>query len=266
MDYVPLDYVPLDYVPLEYVEGLPRAFQRQLLAYMLACRPQEACGFIYQTRQKHWQFQPCRNIAGNPETHFEVPAQDWLAVQHHPGLALFHSHPAGPCWPSFLDMQSYLETPHIPWLIVGADDSENWRFFWLGGNHHYDLHARIYRHGTTDCYGLIRDWYRLEKDIHLPDFARLWGWWQSGGNLYAQSFQQAGFHWCDPSDTRQIGDVFFARIRSEVVNHAGLYLGRGLMFHHLSGAYGLDDRRQPKIEPITRWDRFIDGWLRHHQL
>ena len=47
--------------------------------------------------------------------------------------------------------------------------------------------------GVSDCYSLIRDWYRTERGIALPEFPRDWEWWEYGGDLYAMGFAEAGF-------------------------------------------------------------------------
>jgi cell wall-associated NlpC family hydrolase len=49
-----------------------------------------------------------------------------------------------------------------------------------------------------------------------------------------ENFAQAGFSPVDASDL-QTGDCFLMQVASSVPNHAAVYLGDGLILHHLQG-------------------------------
>jgi cell wall-associated NlpC family hydrolase len=53
-------------------------------------------------------------------------------------------------------------------------------------------------------------------------------------NLYLDNFGSAGFHTTDLADL-QVGDVLLMQVASPVPNHAAVYLGDGLILHHLQG-------------------------------
>lgn len=93
--------------------------------------------------------------------------------------------------------------------------------------------GRPFVHGVWDCYGLIRDWYRQERGIELPNFERADGWWEQGENLYIDNYAAAGFVAHDAE--LQPGDVILMQYQASVVNHAGVYIGDGMMLHHLYG-------------------------------
>ena len=122
--------------------------------------------------------------------------------------------------------------------------------------------GRGFRHGVTDCYSLIRDYYRLERDVVLPEFPRDWEWWCNEQDLYRDGFGKAGFERLVDVDLRP-GDVFLAQIRSGVPNHGGVYLGDGLALHHLAARLPVDATRLSRREPIDRWMKFISHWLRY---
>ncbi len=48
------------------------------------------------------------------------------------------------------------------------------------------------------------------------------------------NFADAGFVVVEPDDLL-VGDVFLMQVNSEVPNHAAIYLGDGLILHHLQG-------------------------------
>ena len=175
--------------------------------------------------------------------------------------AIFHSHPDNPDYPSASDMQQQIATA-VPWaLCVSYKDSASEPFSW-GGDIIAPLLGRQYRHGPSgtdgcgDCYAVIKDWYKLEKDIELPEFPRDENWWKNGGNLYEEGFTQAGFHKVNVGNEPQVGDVALMAIRSQVVNHAAVYIGDGLFLQQLC-------QRMSRHEPAGRWTQLIKEWVRY---
>lgn len=62
--------------------------------------------------------------------------------------------------------------------------------------------------------------------------------WNDGvSNLYTEGFPEAGFVAVGTDAELQTGDVILMQIRSKngVPNHAAIYLGDGLILHHLHG-------------------------------
>lgn len=137
------------------------------------------------------------------------------------------------------------ERSGIPaWVIVsvgvqagGSIGVEDWCEFAPSG-YVAPLIGREFSHGALDCYALVRDWYKLERGAELPDFERVDGWWEDGrSNLYLEKFGKAGFVDVGQDATLEVGDVPLMEIRSKngVPNHAGIYLGDGMMLHHMYG-------------------------------
>ena len=62
------------------------------------------------------------------------------------------------------------------------------------------------------------------------------------------NFRDAGFE--PTSEPPQVGDVALMQVCSSKVNHCGIYLGAGLMLHHLSN-------RLSKTEPFNRWRKHV---------
>lgn len=219
--------------------------------------PREACGLIVRGKG----YVRCENAAEDPERHFALPA---AALDMHRGaLAVVHSHPDGPEYPSAADMTGQMNTA-LPWglCVVTEDGTVSKPFYWGDSLTPPPLIGREFRHGPSgtdgrgDCYALIRDWYRLEKGIILPDFARDDAWWESGENLYSDHFADAGFVEIPASEAKD-GDVFMMKIQSDVINHAGILTGGSqLILHHLSG-------RLSRQEPMGRWYKFITKWVRY---
>jgi cell wall-associated NlpC family hydrolase len=109
--------------------------------------------------------------------------------------------------------------------------------------------------GLADCWALARDWYRTEQGLTLPDFPRpdSADWWEDGRSTILEHMTQAGFVRCDdpaPDGIGLPGDGFIMQIGAGVANHVGVYLGGGIMLHHLRD-------RLSRREPVHRWRSHI---------
>jgi cell wall-associated NlpC family hydrolase len=123
------------------------------------------------------------------------------------------------------------------------------------------LIGRGFQHGVTDCYSYIRDWYRVERGVELPQFVRDWDWWKLGDDLYAKGFASAGF--TEAHDAPQRGDVLLYTVGSKVVNHGAIYEGGGVLSHHLATREPFDPNRLSTREAAARWERFRVHHLRY---
>ena len=228
-----------------------------IAAHAAAEYPKEACGIITADEG----YLPMLNVAEDPQEHFALPA---AALEKLPGaLAVVHSHPDGPDAPSATDIAGQINSA-LPWglCVVSSDRTVSKPFYWGDMLEPPPLIGREFRHGPSgtdgkgDCYALIRDWYRLEKGITLPDFPRDDAWWETGGDLYVAHFAEAGFVEI-PAQQARDGDVFMMKVQSDRINHAGLLVdGEQLILHHLSG-------RLSRREPMGRWYKFIAKWVRY---
>ncbi|WP_082152509.1 C40 family peptidase [Candidatus Rhodobacter oscarellae] len=232
-------------------------------AWASAARPNEACGLVRAGR-----FVPCENVAEDPSVAFEVPTKD-LAQAYTAGdlEGVVHSHPGGPWWPSEADMAAQIETG-VPWaILVPGDDGAELACHWGAPRppvFHDGLHVpRAFLHGVSDCYSLVADYYAEQGGPSLPAFARQWEWWASPetpGGLYLDNLEAQGFEVLStaPQEYAELarpGDAYLMAVRSKVPNHAGIYLGDGLLLEHMHG--NLSHR-----EPIARKLKHITHWLR----
>ncbi|GEP11115.1 NlpC/P60 family protein [Methylobacterium gnaphalii] len=233
--------------------------------------PAEAVGLVDAEGGYH----PCENIAEDPTSFFEIRDRDLAAVDGGRPAALLHSHTAVPHpesgattqpndSPSAADMQTQIDMA-IPWGIslcieTGATDP-----FWFGDQvPRPPLFGRSFRHGVDDCYAFIRDWHREVAGIAIPDFPRDAEWWEPREDapqqdLYRDGFEAAGFDRVHRPDGPLPGDVFLCSIRSPVMNHGGVYLGDGLIGHHLVHQLSLRS-------PATIWRAKLGFLVRHRDL
>ena len=96
--------------------------------------------------------------------------------------------------------------------------------------------------GSADCYGLIREFYKNEFGIELKDYARYYGWWEEGKNLYMDNFRNEGFYLLDDTEESQYGDVFLIALGCSVASHGAIYVGENKILHHVQDRLSSIDR------------------------
>lgn len=235
-----------------------KIIERAIFRHAEASYPRESCGLMIVVKGKE-QYFPCTNTAVGSE-HFIISPEDFAnAEDKGEVVAVVHSHPDTSADPSEADKVS-CEASGLPWHIVsvhlenGVPVAQELKTFNPAG-YEAPLIGREFFHGVLDCYTLIRDWYRIEQGIHLPDFQRSDDWWNDGSSdLYTEGFPKAGFERM-PHGTEPVrGDVILMQIRSQngVPNHAAIYLGDGLILHHLHGRLSSRDIYGGYWQEVTR--------------
>lgn len=234
-----------------------------LRAHAIDAHPQECIGLL----DASGRYRRLENTSDRPEA-FAVVDKRLLAREMAAGnlRALCHSHPGGPDCPSEEDGRAQIET-EVPFIIVATNGQATAAPFAFGDQLLDDapLVGRPFRHYAQDCYAMIRAHRWREFGEVLPDYPRNWEWWLTATpgekDLYRRYFADAGYREVDRSAARA-GDVFLAAVRSDVPNHAGVYLDAGLALHHPSSGLPYDPARLSKREPIARWSPMITHWLR----
>ncbi|SHO57832.1 C40 family peptidase [Vibrio quintilis] len=224
--------------------------------HALACYPEESCGFIFPDR-----YAPQRNVSPTPAQHFRISRQAMTEARAEHIVAIAHSHPDGNHFPSLMDMQGQISTG-VPWYICNIDQGRVTDFFGWGKPGMTPLTGRPFRHGVTDCYAIIRDYFFRHRRVTLNDYPRSWEWWKSGEDLYEKYFRQEGFSVIESSEV-EAGDVFLAAIASRQINHGGVYTGNGLILHQLGNQHGYAPDRLSCRTPVTPWLKHIKYWIRY---
>lgn len=242
------------------------ALYEKIIAHAKSVFPQESCGLVVEG-----DYLPLENISERPMASFKFHAK-YLVDYAGRIDYLVHSHPendednALEC-PSSWDMQQQMSM-ELPWMIVPLyENGRVGEIFTFGERLTTPLLGRPFRHGVTDCYGLMRDAYALgevkglkEKLSHprlMPDFPRDWGWWHvKGVDLYERHFRDQGFRVLDHDDALRPWDALLCAVGSPsgTPNHAILYLGNNLGLHHVgSWRTPYDPTRLSTRENISRW-------------
>ena len=235
------------------------AVMNDAIAHARAAYPKESCGAVIAGA-----YVPFENKAANGGAEFVIDDSAFdAALQLGEVEAVIHSHPTNSNWvdaPSLADMQAQLAM-NIPWGIIPtySNEASGEPYFWGRGVPTAPLIGRQFRHGVHDCYTLIRDYYAVEHGIVLSNYAYQDEWWEKGQDLYRAHFAAEGFVPVVDANDWRAGDLCLAQIRSPITNHAAIYMGDGLILHHLNG-------RSSRREPGDPWLKFMTHHLRHETL
>jgi proteasome lid subunit RPN8/RPN11 len=240
------DQFYLKTVPEFWTEELEKEFA----TIAMEAYPYEACAFIIQNK-----LVPVKNISSDPHEQFELSTEDsQLAIK---AQGFIHSHPDGPMYPSALDMLSQ-KSCNIPFGILTCTTDSHSNALWLhDGLLSVQLEERPFVHGIYDCYSLIRAYYWQSRNIKLMDFPRDNEWWEHKENLYLDNFEKAGFRPLTSEEEMKEGDIILMNIQTDVVSHAAIYLGNGLILHHLRS-------RISKKDHATSWKKFFHTVVRYN--
>lgn len=208
-----------------------------------------------------------RNQAGDPENFVVIGARETAAAVKAGFLGFVHSHTNGKHYPSKADMEGQVASG-VPWGIVLTDGVGASMIRWWGGTTAEQVESltdRTFCHGATDCYSAVRDYYLVTYGILLPEYPRGWEWWlEPGQDLIREGFAAAGFS--PITDSPRPGDLWFANLRCERMNHCGVLLENGLTYHQPGAGTPVVSSKKACIQPIYRYLPHVALWVRHRDL
>ena len=237
---------------IEHTSPVSAAAVQQAIAHALADAPNESIGYVTGER-----YVPMANVSKTPCDEFMTTPGELLRAYEDNVSAFIHSHPSGKDCPTAADMVGQ-QASAVPWgVIVLSKRDEAFGYkqtFWFGDQLPILPYAdRLFRHGVSDCYAIVRDWWRKERNVLLHNPPREYEWWKNGKTVVKDNMEAVGFQPIGSSQLRE-GDAVLmcigSRRKSEAslgaINHLGIYIGNGLMIHHLASI-------PSDVVPITPW-------------
>jgi proteasome lid subunit RPN8/RPN11 len=220
-----------DKIALNAVESLALNVIEAIKAHAEKEQPRECCGLLVEMSDG-WDYWPCRNLSPLPNQ-FHLHPEDWAEAEDAGDIkAVVHSHINQSAAPSQADLAG-CEASGLPWVILALPSGEIRTLAptgWL-----MPLVGREFVWGISDCYTLVRDYYRETLGIVFatPEPYE-YEFWKRGQDLYAR-YAQWGFVLVPDDQPPQLHDVFLIQIKSDVANHAAIYLGDDKILHHVQG-------------------------------
>ena len=205
--------------------------------------PKESCGLLLEIKGKEKYF-PCKNLSTYSQQCFIIHPNDFIKAEESGNiLAVIHSHPVTPPIASQADKIS-CENSELPWHIVNPK-TEQWGYYEPSG-YKPPLIGRHWVWGITDCWALVRDWYKETKGIVLRDWDRPTTPEEFIADpMFERCAWRTGFRQLRPEEKLQNGDLLFMSIMATGLNHVAIFLD-GDVLHHLA------DRISCK-EPYNQW-------------
>ena len=211
--------------------------------------PKESCGLLLNIKGKE-RYYPCRNLSMTDHQCFIIDPEDYIKADNTGDIvAVVHSHPITPPTPSQADKIS-CEDSNLPWHIVNPK-TEQWSYLEPTG-YKPPILGRQWVWGVTDCWILVKDWYKKEKGVDLikgtrpvtpEEFLKNP---MSKENGDGHNFLlQAGFRLLEANEKLENGDVLLMSILGNGLNHVAIFLN-GDVLHHLTD-------RLSCIEPYSEW-------------
>ena len=219
------------------------AWKEAALSHAKIEDPKESVGLLLNVKGKE-RYYPCNNLSMSSYQCFVLDPEDYVRADNTGEItAIIHSHPTTPPTPSQADLVG-CENSNLPWHIVNPK-TEQWGYCEPNG-YKAPLLGREWVWGVTDCWSLVRDWYREEKQIELKDYQRSMTPEEFLKNpLFEEYAIQTGFRELEPNEALQEGDVLLMSILHPTLNHVAIFLG-DMVLHHLA------DRLSCR-EPYSPW-------------
>lgn len=190
--------------------------------------PRECCGVVIMLNDEP-AYIPCRNQSSLLDQ-FNLHPEDYAdAADRGEIVAIAHSHVFQSPEPTQPDLIG-CESSGLPWIIVNYPVGTVVQIEPSG--YVAPLIGRTFHAGILDCYTLIRDYYKQELQIDLPEYERPHGWEDRGENLYGDNFAGAGFV---EVDTIEKHDVLLMKISASVIDHGAVYIGDNTILQHCTG-------------------------------
>jgi len=209
-----------------YTTNLIKHFDHKLINQAVEyCRsqlPYEACGIFTDD-----EFIPYENVAEDRLTSFRIEED---LYSNDEVKCIIHSHNDSPAC-SYRDKENQ-QNMGIPYGIINFKDEITKHVIFFGDTLEIEpLKGRPYFWAAFDCLTLVRDYYRINYDILLPDPPKKWGFWEDDIPMFEGFLKDSKqIHIIELHEAEE-GDILLYNSVGKYINHCGILLDGGLALH-----------------------------------
>lgn len=204
--------------------------------------PEECCGAIVAG-----QYLRFKNEAEDPLASVEIKDPRWFTHYMNDAVeCMVHSH--NDCPMASVGDQIQQVSLGIPSLIINLKNRSVTDCILLGEE--APLTGRPFFYGAFDCIALVRDYFKANREIEIPNPPHEWEFWASGDDMFEKVLRETDieFKTVDLGNIA-VGDILLYNIYgTKFCNHIGVVSGEGLVLHHflnrISGEYPLNTQKK----------------------
>ncbi len=203
----------------------------QALAHAKEQDPKESCGLLLNIRGKE-KYYPCKNLSTAYYENFIIDPLDYAKAEDSLGeiIAIIHSHPTTQPIASEADKIS-CEESKLPWYIVNPK-TETWGEYRPSG-YKPDIIGLTWVWGISDCWSLVRRYYKEKLNIELRDWERPITPEEFMANpMFDSCAWRTGFRELRKDEKLENNDLLFMSIGEAGLNHVAIFID-GDVIHHL---------------------------------
>ena len=193
--------------------------------------PEEACGLLAIIKGKE-TFWPCKNLAESKFEFFVLDPDDWEECEDTGEIiGVIHSHPLGFAAPSDND-KAACEHLGFPYYIYGIEH-EHWECIRPSGWKAPSLIARKFIWGKYDCWSIVTDWFKENKNISIKHWPRPKKIKDFSDNPYFDKvLTESNFIKQKTNNNFQEGDVLLFETVTGNLDHVAVYIGDNMILNH----------------------------------
>lgn len=223
--------------------------------------PNECCGFVSVNKVGEVNVLECENRAFNKKDNFEISPMDFIKASKYGHVAAFYHSHFSDCKKDGVDRFSRqdIDTSNescIP-AFMYCVSTDTFDYLYPQSYEPVELLGRPFVRGIWDCHTLVRDYYKINRNIILTSYFFTKPPTDETDYGFKKALENEGAYEIKLSDIKE-NDILVFKNRSGKENHMGVYIGNGEYMHqpfrNLSKKSQITEKFAPLISRIFRID------------
>ena len=188
-----------------------------------------------------------KNISNN-DNRFTIAPEEYVAAAAQGDIkAVYHSHPVTD--PIFSEFDKFNSISHnLKYVLYSLRDNSFSQFDPNLSTFNQYI-GRTFEIGSTDCFALVRDFYKQELNIILNNYKRDENWKSNLGDLFDKHFKSEGFY---EAKSPNKYDCILIRLKKDSPSaHIALYVGDNLILHQPEKSFSRIEEYSHKYKKLT---------------